>query len=207
MAESPPDPGRSWSPLPVSARGTEFAALFRGSARVLWLIAVGIVRDRALADDVVQEAALVALRKFDQFRLGTNFTAWMAQTVRYVAYNEARREKRRVTVSLDGSEESDVPTAVDPPAQGRAGWTLANGAGSATDLSDFAEHVRIALADVSEMARTCLLLRTIEQLEYAEISRLVGIPEGTAMSHVHRTRKFLRERLAGFEVEERLGAE
>ena len=53
-----------------------------------------------------------------------------------------------------------------------------------------------ALNSVSDIARACLLLRTIEQMEYAEISRLLAIPEGTAMSHVHRARQHLRERLA-----------
>jgi RNA polymerase sigma-70 factor (ECF subfamily) len=61
------------------------------------------------------------------------------------------------------------------------------------------------LGDVGEVARACLLLRTLEGLEYAEISRLLEIPEGTAMSHVHRTRRYLRDRLADV-WEERTGS-
>jgi DNA-directed RNA polymerase specialized sigma24 family protein len=45
-----------------------------------------------------------------------------------------------------------------------------------------------------------LLLRTIEQMEYSEISKVLQIPEGTAMSHVHRARQHLRERLADLEA-------
>ena len=40
-----------------------------------------------------------------------------------------------------------------------------------------------------------LLLRVVEGMPYAEISTLLGIPEGTVMSHVHRSKKFARERL------------
>jgi RNA polymerase sigma-70 factor (ECF subfamily) len=58
-----------------------------------------------------------------------------------------------------------------------------------------------ALRGVSEVARACLLLRTLEGMPYARISELLQIPEGTAMSHVHRTRQFLRERLADLGVD------
>ena len=46
------------------------------------------------------------------------------------------------------------------------------------------------------MARACLLLRAVQDLDYSELSRLLGIPEGTAMSHVHRARNALRRALA-----------
>ena len=55
-----------------------------------------------------------------------------------------------------------------------------------------------ALRAVGEMSRACMLLRAVHQLSYREISELLGIPEGTAMSHVHRTREALRDRLRGY---------
>ena len=53
-----------------------------------------------------------------------------------------------------------------------------------------------ALHSLGETARCCLLLRTIEGLPYAQIAELLEIPEGTAMSHVHRSRMALRGQLA-----------
>jgi RNA polymerase sigma factor (sigma-70 family) len=64
------------------------------------------------------------------------------------------------------------------------------------DQEHFDDRVMRALRSVNEVARACLLLRTLEGLSYSEISRLLEIPEGTAMSHVHRTRMHLRECLA-----------
>ena len=52
-----------------------------------------------------------------------------------------------------------------------------------------------ALASLTEVARASLLLRTLEGLDYDEIGRVLGVPAGTAMSHVHRSRMRLRERL------------
>jgi RNA polymerase sigma-70 factor (ECF subfamily) len=176
-------------------RTADFAAQFQSSFRVLWLIAVGIIGDASLAEDVVQEAAIIALSKLDQFQAGSNFTAWTGQIVRNVALNRSRRERRhRATVT-------DPSTIEGEPSLGRRTLDafLSEGAadgGSAEERRHFDERVLQALGDVGEVARACLLLRTLEGLEYSEISRLLEIPEGTAMSHVHRTRRYLRDRLA-----------
>src|SRR5258705_9110813 len=85
----------------------DFAAQFAASFRTLWLVAVGITGDRGGAEDVVQEAALLALGKLDKFEPGTNFRAWMAQMVRYVALNHARkRQKHRASALVPELEES-----------------------------------------------------------------------------------------------------
>ncbi len=197
LGKMPEDNHGVQPPRPLNGQAREFAALFRESSRVLWLVAVGIVGDAALADDVVQEAAIVGYRKFDRFQMGSNFAAWMAQTVRFVALNEARREQRRATISLDDdtrtpslrARESEDP----PPGHGHR----AEGPASGGATAGFSRQVHDALRGVSEVARACLLLRTLDGLEYSRIAELLGIPEGTAMSHVHRTRQYMRERLAG----------
>jgi RNA polymerase sigma-70 factor (ECF subfamily) len=54
---------------------------------------------------------------------------------------------------------------------------------------------------LEELPRTCLVLRIVHGMAYSEISHALNIPEGTAMSHVHRSRLALRERLRGREDE------
>ncbi len=184
-------PEKSPDPSPTVG-GSEFAARFQSSFRVLWLIAVGITGDRWLAEDVVQEAAIIALNKLNQFQAGTNFTAWTGQIVRNVALNSIRKERRHKTSPIAASGVEAEP----------AGRTTVEGFGG-IERPDFDDRVLRALGDVGEIARACLLLRTLEGLEYTEISRLLEIPEGTAMSHVHRTRQYLRDRLADVWNEER----
>ena len=61
---------------------------------------------------------------------------------------------------------------------------------------------------MSETARSCLLLKTVMELEYREIAVLLDIAEGTAMSHVHRARNRMRELLgprAGTTLDARRG--
>lgn len=166
----------------------EFGTLFKSSYGSLRSIALGIVQDATLAEDVVQEAALVALGKLREFRTGSCFYAWMARIVQYVALNHSRARRRRKTVPL-------AVANATPVAQPAAPACLAGGH-FAPNQPHFDDRVLAALGRVPAPARACLLLRTIEGLEYAEIARQLNIPPGTAMSHVHRTRQLLRQALA-----------
>jgi len=196
MAERPENSKASETAAPGALSREDFSAHFERSHRVLWLVAAGILRDPALAEDVVQDAAMIALGKLEQFTPGTSFTAWMAQMVRNVSMNAARKENRRRMAPLGA--DGDFPIQ-DPSSNGRIpsrNTPLGADGRLPANQTWFDDRVMQALAEVSEMARACLLLRTIELMEYSEISAALSIPEGTAMSHVHRTRRLLRERLA-----------
>ncbi len=182
---------------PPTEAGRRFAAQFQQASRVLWLIAAAAVRNRSLADDVVQEAAMIALSKLDQFEAGTNFTAWMAQMVRNVAMNVGRKEKRRAGISLNAGDAIELEDRAAPWTGVGAGLGAVSGYLS-EQQTHFDDRVLHALEEMSATARACLLLKTLEGLEYSEISRLLDIPEGTAMSHVHRSRQLLRRKLADF---------
>jgi len=180
-----------------------FAIQFRAAFRTLWTIAAGIVNDPATAEDVVQEAALTALGKLHEFEPNTNFTAWMAKIVRFIALNQSRRGRRQ-PASLDPAAMDDTLAGRDAAA-GASAAHAAEGGGSGfvdrlgrlnPERSPFDDRMMRTLASVGEVARACLLLRTIEGLNYDEISQVLEIPPGTAMSHVHRTRMLLRERLS-----------
>jgi RNA polymerase sigma-70 factor (ECF subfamily) len=192
-ANSPSDP----APGPSPGRGQdEFSAHFASSFRLLWLIAAGVVGDRSLADDVLQEAALIALNKFDQFQPGTSFTAWMGQMVRNVALNMSRKERRRRPTAMPAPSDRQEPAARNSGSEQHSANSqlLARGQLPA-EQQLFDDRVMAALSAMEEVPRACLFLRTLENLEYSEISMALGIPEGTAMSHVHRARKFLHARL------------
>jgi RNA polymerase sigma-70 factor (ECF subfamily) len=157
-----------------------FGAAFESASRALWCIAAAIVKDRTLAQDVVQEAAVVALRKLDEFDPSTSFAAWAGQIVRFVALNERRRLIR------SGRHE----------AAGVAADSVGAAAGSVTE-ADLKQKLAAAVGTLDDTARACLLMRTVMEMSYNDIGVTLGIPEGTAMSHVHRSRQALRSMLAG----------
>ena len=175
--------------LTADAFGDQFASSFR----LFWVVAAGIVKDPGLAEDVVQEAGLIGLSKLDQYRKGTNFKAWMCQIVRYVAINQSRKQVRRCTTTQDPGvlDRGTVSSRNDPSLDLR----LTEEGQLPPEQSHFDDALMEALSSVSPVARACLLLRTIEEMDYARIAELLDIPKGTAMSHVHRARQLLRSQL------------
>jgi RNA polymerase sigma-70 factor, ECF subfamily len=170
-----------------------FATRFQSAWPTLWAIAVAVLGDRTGADDVLQEAAVIALEKLEQFDPQTNFAAWMGRIVRFVALNHGRRRSNSVASPLD-------PASLDRTvsrSRHADSVPLTNRGQMTADQADFDDRVIAALNMLDETARACLLLRTLMNMPYREISLVLDIAEGTAMSHVHRARTALRERLSG----------
>jgi len=163
----------------------------------LWCIAAAVVGDRSAADDVLQESAMIALGKLDQFEPESNFTAWMARIVRFVALNAGRRRAAQTLVdpdSLDRSHESALASNARLHEEHR---TALNGHGLLHhEQNAFDDRVLAALNTLEPNARACLLLRIVLNMPYREIARVLDMAEGTTMSHVHRARIALRDVLA-----------
>jgi RNA polymerase sigma-70 factor (ECF subfamily) len=169
----------------------EFAQEFEGASRALWCIAAAITGDRARAEDVVQEAALAALQKLDEFEAGTSYLAWMGRFVRYTALNEARKQRTRAAAPLEDVDVPEPMGSTDPESD-RAVSVMGM---LAPQQGAFDDKVLKALKQLDEVARACLLLRTVHDMAYKQIAQVLEIPEGTAMSHVHRARQVMRQRL------------
>lgn len=168
--------------------GEAFASRFRECQRKLWWVAVSVLGRREQVDDVLQEAALIAISKLDEFDPDTCFEAWMAQIVRFVALNDARKRSRRATFT--GTDFPDIASTSQSVASPiRSDGTIV------PDQSAFDDSILHAINRLPEVARTCLLLRALEGLSYKEIAELLSLPEGTAMSHVHRARLAMRDAL------------
>lgn len=174
-----------------------FAARYRQMYPKLRLIAEAIISDRAHAEDIVQDATMIALAKIDSFTPGTSLTAWLSEIVRRCALNYARKHRQRRTVATDPQILTETSGAVDRSSDAE---TAVSSTGELVDLQvDFDDAVARALGELRPEPRCCLLLRVVQNLSYAEISELMGMPEGTAMSHVHRSKALLRKKLANMD--------
>ena len=170
MSEADPS-----TPGPSALSEAEFAAELKAAAPTLWCIAAGVLGSRTDVEDVVQDAAIIGLRKVESFERGTSFSAWMGQIVRNVARNRARQARRERGAPLEAAPGQEAPPR-GPEAE-------------------FDRRVLAALQGLDDTARACLLLRTVREMTYRDIAAVLDIPEGTAMSHVSRARKRLRDRL------------
>lgn len=146
-----------------------------------------LVRDPVLADDVVQDAMLRALKYFPGFR-GENARAWMLQIVRNVALTRLQRNAQGDTPGVMDVELETAALAV-------AGDTRLEP--EATVMRQEDERLVQRLLDrLPVELRECLVLREIEELSYKEIARIVEVPIGTVMSRLWRGRKMLADAAA-----------
>lgn len=133
------------------------------------------------ADDVAQETFVRAYQALDRYDESFTFYTWLRTIATRVAWNElAKRRRRRTTggESFDLASERVAATAPDPLAQA-----------SETETHD---RLRRAVEALPDDFRTVLVLRVFEDLAYAEIADVLGIPIGTVMSRLSRARAMLR---------------
>lgn len=156
-------------------------------------LAFWLVRDRADAEDVVQDAYLRAFRAFGT-QTGDDVKPWLLAIVRNVAYRWLTVRKRRTNV---------IPLDTVLPARDRdaaaAALEIASDEPSAEDvLVGRADQalVRRALAELPPAFRETIILREMEELSYQDIARVTEVPVGTVMSRLARARDQLRDELA-----------
>src|ERR1044072_5506601 len=160
-------------PSPLAPDFQELAATHLESA---YNLARWLVRDPALADDVVQDAMLRALRYYHGFR-GENARAWLLQIVRNVALTRLKSDSATAATDSTGDAE---PTEV-----------AHDGPETALMRRDDQRLLHELLTGLPVELRECLILREIEELSYKEIARIVDAPIGTVMSRLWRGRKVL----------------
>src|SRR3954452_8258655 len=139
--------------------------------------ALALTRNRAAADDLVQDAAMNALAAQDSFTPGTNFGAWMYRILRNRFISGVRR--KRETVDID-----DVPMA-----------TLAVPAGQDDRLT--LQELQRALAELLPVQREALFMIVLQGMSYEEVGAATNCAVGTAKSRVFRARRYLAARLLG----------
>lgn len=165
-----------------------FAARCHSAFTKLACIAAGVTGSRDGAEDIVQQAIAIAIGKDNQFESDDDFVAWLGAIVKNCALNQRRKSARRKTYATDPVNLEHVEYAADSRP------VIDDKTGSLDPMqTSFDDRLQNALLTLSPDARSCLLLRTVEQLSYREISLLMQIPEGTAMSLVHRSKSKLRE--------------
>ncbi len=154
--------------------------------------AVSLTRNRADAEDVVQEAVLLALRGFGGFQPGTNFKAWFMRIVTNVCYGRVRRARAAgAVVSLD-----DAPPLYLYTKTAAAGWHAAEVNPAATFFSKVeTEQVAAALQALPPEYRAVATLYFVDDLAYEDIATILECPLGTVRSRLHRARRLLQQAL------------
>lgn len=153
--------------------------------------ALRLVRNRADAEDLVQEAALAAARGFSGFEQGTNFGAWYFRILTNCFY--ARHRRRETTADADLDEIPDLYLYERAADLGLHG-TSPDPAGELLASID-RDQIDEALVSLPNEYRVVAALYFVQDFSYAEIADVVNVPVGTVRSRLHRARKLLQLRL------------
>lgn len=139
------------------------------------------------AADLSQEAFLNAWRGLPSFQGGSSFSTWLYRLTSNACIDFLRREKRRRKV--DGAlslDDGETDYAAFVPDESPSPQALLEG-------RELKEAVSRGLMQLSEEHRQVLVLREVNGLSYAEISKLTGLEEGTVKSRIARARLSLRK--------------
>ena len=132
--------------------------------------------DKALAEDMVQEAFVRAWNKLDLFRGDSKFGTWLHRlTVNVVLSDRRIRVKRlqREREMVDDVERTLV--------------------GDRNVFAGLRKDLEAAIAGLPERARSVLILYDIEGYKHSEIAEMTGMAVGSSKAQLHRARKLVRE--------------
>jgi len=148
-----------------------------------------LTRDPVLSEDAVQDAMLRAFRAFAQFR-GTSPRAWLFAIVRNCCRTAQSRASGGVALVVNESSlGDDLAATIDAHAE-----PAPSPEEEVLRKADVA-LVRAAIEAIPEPFREAIVLRELEELSYAEIAEVTGVPVGTVMSRLARGRAMLAKEL------------
>ena len=181
-------------------RQAEFEALFNPLLSMAFGTAMRLTRNHAEAEDLVQDAALLAYRGFDSFERGTNFKAWFFRILTNAFYSRHRKEKHeRANLSTE-----DVPPMYLYARTAEAGLHGPESDPAASIMDRIGtEQVAEALEALPTEYRVVATLYFMEDFSYQQIAEMVGCPVGTVRSRLHRGRRMLQKAL--WEIAEERG--
>ena len=174
-----------------------YEILMRRYNQRLYRVTCSILRDRAEAEDVIQDTYVRAYQHLDQFAGHAPFAVWLTR----IAVNEAlhrlqvrRRSMQFQDFDYDGEDamsdaESRIPESSPDPEQ-RA------------SIAELARLLEQAVLDLPEQYRAVVVLRDVEELTTAETAAALELTEENVKVRLHRARALMRDRLFA-----RVGAE
>lgn len=168
-------------------RGDEVAIgmLFTKHRDLVYRFVLNMVRNRDEAEDITQEAFVRAFRNIDKYQDRAKFTTWLLRIATNLCTDRARMTQRRTVL-----EQEQVGEGLR--------WMTE---GSTEDpnenlLQDHRREIlRQALESLSEANRALIIMRDIEEMEYADIAATLGCTVGGAKLRVLRARRALRDRI------------
>lgn len=153
----------------------------------IYRISFRILHHAEEAEEVTQETFARAVQALERFDFRASFYTWLVSIARNASFDALRALQRRARFKhSDDNWEHQADEATKDPV-------------GASAQSEASQLVHKALGRLNARDRTLLVLRDFEDLQYAEIARVLGCSVGTIESGIHRARKKLKYYLGALE--------
>ncbi len=187
MIESDADMAPLAPLAPLAERPARFDREAMAQMDALYSFAFKLTRVREEAEDLVSDTLLRAFDRWRQFQVGSNMRAWLF-TILYHGFVSRKRRIDAREVPMPETEDGfnyREPVADEDPV--------------ATFFDSFIDETVVrAIGDLPEEYRSALVMSDVHGLRYAEIAKVLSVPEGTVKSRLFRGRRLLQGRLRGY---------
>jgi RNA polymerase sigma-70 factor, ECF subfamily len=175
---------RQLKPLPIersqrqSRTPQDFGELAKLHRNLIFSVALGIVRNRQVAEDVTQETFTRAFKAWPQFRGECEPRAWLARVATNVAISQVERNREFPDLIADRADESDLAGQVEQLAMNEA--------------------LQGAIDRLPPLLRPALLMFEYEKMGYKEVARRLGISPDAVRVRLLRARRHLTEQMTAW---------
>lgn len=160
-----------------------FGEIVRRYQNLVFATAFQILRDRALAEDVAQEAFVKAFQSLQNLRTEGSFPPWLRKITRNLALT-SRKEHGRFRALEEAGTLQSLPADAGPEAEREQ-----------READAFGEEVKRIVSSLSGTLRFPMLLCHIDDLSTRDAARFLGITEGALRKRLHDGKKKLQERI------------
>jgi len=160
-----------------------FAVMIRRYQNLVYATAFQILKDTALAEDVAQEAFVIAFQSLQDLRSESSFPPWLRKIARNLALTSLKEQRRFGALEEAGTLQS-LQDDAGPEAERERQETDA-----------FGEEVRRIVSSLSDTLRFPVMLCHVDDLSTRDAARFLGITEGALRKRLHDGKKKLQERI------------
>lgn len=150
-------------------------------------LATKIVGEPADAQDILQDAAVIALgNKTAPSQQSADFRPWFYKVVRNKSIDKLRQNKRQTPSSVD-----NLSNQIDDEGSNSAVFNPESG----LILAEQKAYLNQALSEIDIRYREIIMLKDYHDFSYEQIADILGIAKGSVMSRLHRARAALGKQL------------
>jgi RNA polymerase sigma-70 factor (ECF subfamily) len=167
-------------------------------ADYLFNFAIGQLRDPSVAEDVVQETFLAAVKARDAFSGQSSERTWLTGILRHKIYDHLRKSSRERSVRHDPEAPTDLESWDEAALWLHEVAAETQSPSRRIELQEFRENLELALGKLPPRIAQVFQLYEIEERPNREVCAQMNISESNLWVMLHRARKQLREQLSNW---------